>query len=123
MNNPLYFFVEMLHQATPVVIWVSWLVLINTVGSGLFWRRREARVIFFTFLGSAMLMMGLYAVFGYERILGLGHVLWIPLLVYLLARMRGVTESRFHAYLWTLVVSNAISLVLDARDVWLYATG
>ena len=122
MNNPLYFFVEMLHQPTSVVIWVNWLVLINVV-SVLFWRQREARVVFFTQLGSALLMMGLYAMFGYERILGLGHVLWIPLVVYLLVRMGEVTESRFRAYLWTLVVSNVISLVLDVRDVWLYVTG
>ena len=37
--------------------------------------------------------------------------------------MGGVTESRFRAYLWTLAVSNVISLVLDVRDVWLYVTG
>ena len=122
MNNPLYFFVELLDRPTWVVIWLGWLMLIN-LASVLFWRQREARIVFFTFLASAMLMMSLYAVFGFSKILGLGHVLWIPLLVYLLMRVGRVTESRFRAYLWTLVVSNAISLVLDARDVWLFATG
>ena len=121
MNNPLHFFVDLFHAPAWVSIWVGWLMVINLAGI-LFWHQREARVVLFTFLASAMMMMGLYTVFGFERILGLGHVLWIPLLVYLLVRVGGLPESRLRAWVWTVVISNFISLVLDARDVWLYAT-
>ena len=119
--NPLHFFTDLLEQSIWVPVWVGWLALINTV-SVLFWDRREARTIFFTFLASGMLMMGLYVAFGFERILGLGHVLWIPLLFHLVRRVNHVTEPRFRAYLGTLMVSLAISLVIDVRDVWLYGT-
>lgn len=48
-----------------------------------------AKVVCVTVGLSAMLMMGLYAAFGFERILGLGHLFWIPLLAYLLVHLRG----------------------------------
>jgi hypothetical protein len=57
-------------------------MLVN-VASLLYWSEPLAKIIFVTFMLSAMLMMGLYSKFGFEKILGLGHVLWVPLLAYL----------------------------------------
>ena len=83
MRNPFRFFIELMQQPAWIVIWVLYLMTINVASVG-FWNEPLAKVIFVTFMVSAMLMMGLYARFGYEKILGMGHVLWIPLLAYVL---------------------------------------
>lgn len=119
MRNPLRFFVELLQQPVWVPIWVFFLMVINVASLG-FWHEPVAKLIFVTFMMSAMLMMGLYSKFGFEKILGLGHVLWIPLLVYILMQIPFV-EAPFKNYLLALSISIAISLVFDIIDVWKYS--
>lgn len=109
---------DLLKQPIWIPIWVSALMVVNMISLA-FWSEPLAKVIFVTFLLSAMLMMGLYAKFGFERILGLGHVFWIPLLAYLLVHLRQA-EGGFATYLLVLSVFIGISLLLDIRDVWKY---
>ena len=118
MRNPFRFFVELLQQPVWVPIWVFFLMVINVASLG-FWHEPLARLIFITFMISAMLMMGLYSRFGFEKILGLGHILWIPLLVYVLMQI-SAAEALFRNYLLALSVSISISLVFDIIDVWQY---
>lgn len=115
---PIRFAGDLMKQPTWIPIWVFALMIMN-VASLAFWSEPLAKVIFVTFLMSAMLMMGLYAKFGFERILGLGHVFWIPLLVYLLVHLRQA-EGGFATYLMVLSVFIGISLLLDIRDVWMF---
>lgn len=117
-HNPLKFFVELLRQPLWVVVWVGYLMLIN-MASLAFWAEPLAKVIFVTFMASAMLMMGLFAQFGFAKILGLGHVFWLPLSVYLGMQLP-VYEGPFYVYLWVLLVSILISLAFDIYDVWQY---
>jgi hypothetical protein len=118
MRNPLRFFIELIQQPLWVSLWVLFLMIIN-MGSIAFWRESVAQLILTTFLVSAMLMMGLHARYGFTKILGLGHVPWIPLLAYLLMQIP-TAEAALHIYLLVLSVSIAISLVLDTIDVWKY---
>jgi signal transduction histidine kinase len=121
VRNPLRFFVELMRQPVWVPIWVFVLMIVNVASLG-FWHEPLARLIFITFMISAMLMMGLYSRFGFEKILGLGHVLWIPLLAYVLMQIPAV-ESPFRSYLFVLSALIAISLVFDIIDVWKYFRG
>lgn len=118
LRNPLYFFIELLDQPAWVARWVFVLMVINMAGLG-FWSEPLAKLIVVVFMLSAMLMMGLYAAFGFERILGLGHVFWIPLLGYLLVQLQQ-TEGLFAGYLIVLSLVIGISLLFDIRDVWIY---
>ncbi len=118
MRNPLRFFVELMQQPLWVSLWVLFLMLVN-MASLVFWQEAVAQLIFMNFLASAMLMMGLYARFGYTKILGLGHVPWIPLLAYMIIQIPAA-EASFRRYLLVLSISMAISLVLDTIDVWKY---
>lgn len=79
MRNPLRFFIELMEQPVWVSLWVLFLMLVN-MASLAFWKETVAQLIFMNFLASAMLMMGLYARYGFTKILGLGHVPWVPLL-------------------------------------------
>ena len=118
MRNPLGFFVELMQQPVWIPVWVFFLMIVNVASIG-FWDEVLARVIFVTFMLSAMLMMGLYSRFGFEKILGMGHIFWIPLLVYVLMEAPA-TSGAFKGYLITLSISIMVSLVFDAIDVWKY---
>ena len=118
MRNPLRFFIELIRQPLWVSLWVLFLMLVN-MASLAFWQEAVAQLILLNFLASAMLMMGLYARFGFTKILGLGHVPWIPLLAYMIIQIPAA-ETSFKRYLLVLSVSMAISLVLDTIDVWNY---
>lgn len=118
MRNPLRFFVELMHQPVWIPVWVLFLMIVN-VASVAFWHEPAARFIFTSFVMSAMLMMGLYSRFGFEKILGLGHIPWIPVLAYVLTQLPAA-EAAFKSYLLALSVSIAISLVFDTIDVWKY---
>ena len=118
MRNPLRFFVELFKQPLWIPLWVLFLVLVNVASVG-FWESPVAKVILITFFLNSILMMGLYSRFGFEKILGLGHVFWIPLVVYLLVQIPDV-EGGFQVYLMVLLVSIAISLVFDIVDVRRY---
>lgn len=54
-----------------------------------------------------------------EKILGLGHVLWIPLALNLLTILP-VADTAFNIYLIILLIFISISLVFDIVDVWKY---
>jgi hypothetical protein len=118
MRNPFRFFNELFQQPLLVSVWVFWLMLINVASIG-FWNEALAKIIFVTFMLSAMLMMGLYSKFGFEKILGFGHILWIPLLVYLLMEL-STTSHDFKNYLIVLSISITVSLAFDIVDVWSY---
>jgi len=120
-HNPLTFFVELLRQPLWVAVWVGYLMIINMAALA-FWAEPLAQLIFVTFMASALLMMGLFAHFGFAKILGLGHVFWLPLSVYL-ATSLPTYEGAFHLYLWVLLISILVSLAFDIYDVWQYFCG
>jgi len=65
-RNPFNFFTELFRQQIWIPIWVMLLMVVN-VTSIAFWDEPLARLIFFTFMVSAMLMMALYSQFGFEK--------------------------------------------------------
>ena len=118
MRNPFGFFSELTRQPVWIRIWVLILMIINIASVG-FWDEPLAKVIFVTFMLSSMLMMGLYSRFGFEKILGMGHILWLPLFVYVLMRIPAESDT-FNGYLIIWSILTAISLVFDVIDVWKY---
>ncbi|MEK7761624.1 MAG: hypothetical protein AAB433_08600 [Nitrospirota bacterium] len=99
MRNPLRFFIELMEQPVWVSLWVLFLMLVN-IASLAFWQEAVAQLILMNFLASAMLMMGLYARFGFTKILGLGHVPWIPLLAYVVTQIPAA-RRRSNAICWS----------------------
>jgi len=107
-----------------VKVWLGVLMAANGVAPLVFLTRREAQVTLVTFLASAALMMILTHVVGFTRLLGLGHLLWVLLLLYLWTRMGGHPAAQpYGAWIRLVMALNAASLVLDARDVVRYLRG
>ena len=118
MRNPLCFFGDLAKQPLWVSVWVAILALVN-VASVFFWSETLARVIFGVFIISAILMMTLYSLFGFQKILGLGHVVWVFLLPYVVTNLDHVDRG-FSFYLIVFVILTTVSLVFDFIDVWRY---
>ncbi len=62
----------------PWRLWMVLLVALNLVVPLFFFDRLEAQVVLVTMAVSMFLMTGLTAVSGFSRLLGLGHIAWIP---------------------------------------------
>jgi hypothetical protein len=100
-------------------LWINWLIVINVGGVFFCWTRVEPRWVVGTFLASALTMNALYGIYGYEKILGLAHVIfWTPLCIYLFRRRYHIGRYGVTAvYLAIVFGTNLISLVIDYFDV------
>ncbi len=107
-----------MQQPAWIPVWVFYLMVINMTCL-VFWHEPAAKIIFFTYFASFILMLSLYTRFGFKKILGLGHVLWVPLLVYVVMQFPA-SEELFQGYLVALSLSLAICLTFDIIDVWKY---
>jgi len=121
---------KMLHSAIllqPLWLqaWVGWMMLVNFAGAVIFIRRPEAKWILLAIAAAAIFMSWLYAQYGYQRILGLGHVVfWTPLLIYLWRRWPEWDISRLSGkWIAIVFVTDLTSLVIDYADVARYLMG
>ena len=105
-------------------LWVAVLVAANLVAALFFLHRLEAQVVLGTILASMILMTFLTARFGFTRILGLGHILWVPMLAFLAVRLGDIpANDAFGIWIRAVIVLNSISLAIDAVDVIRYIAG
>ena len=103
--------------------WMAGLPLIN-LSSIFFLPRTEAWVVLGTGLLAATIMTVLHAKLGYVRLVGIGHFVWIPMLIWLAFRLEHYQEGRlFYGWLLTLIVMDTVSLVMDIVDFLRYLQG
>ena len=113
-----------LRMSLPVKIWLLLLVAANGVAPLFFLDRVEAQAVLAAMMIGAILMSLLTTRFGFTRILGLGHILWIPLIGWLAFRLGQIpADDAFGLWVRGVMVVNTLSLVLDAADVIRYAAG
>ena len=107
-----------------VKLWLLALGAVNMLVPLFYLARPEAQLVLATFVAGFALLVVLTARFGFTRILGLGHILWIPLVLWLVGRVDAypVTET-YGLWLRSVIVLNSISLVIDITDVVRYLRG
>lgn len=115
---------HLLQQAVWIQVWVAWMGLVN-MASMAFLREREAKVVLAVFAGNFVFMTLLFELNGFNRLLGLSHViLWTPLMIYLLRRLQAVNAVGWYgAWLRVLLLTNGASLIFDYADVIRYLLG
>lgn len=110
-----------------VLYWVGFMALVFALSIPFAFTRKEARwIAFSTLVLAPVLMMVLYAHYGYERILGLGHIIgWAPGLYYALKHKHDwqIKQTLAGKYLVLVVATMIISLVFDIRDVARFILG
>ncbi len=108
----------------PWPVWLGLLVTVNVAGPIYFFEALEAKVVLAAFLASAALMAAIFATKGFVRLLGIGHILWIPMVPWLWTRLDQVETGSLIGYWMIAVVAvNGISLIIDAVDVVRYVAG
>ena len=124
MNAFITFNRGMLKLPIAVQLWVMAQLAVNAIIPLFYLDRLEAKVVFGTFVVSFLLMVLITGVTGFTRVLGAGHILWIPMLVYLWSQLDHIPSDDFFGY-WirALIIINAASLVVDAIDVMRYIRG
>ena len=107
-----------------VRVWLLVLITANLLVPLTLLPRIAAVVVIATFLASFGLMVWITKVSGFTRLLGLGHVLWIPLVAYAWSLLGTPDDSGVYGYwLRALITVNTVSLCLDAIDVARYLRG
>ncbi len=108
----------------PWPAWLGLLVAVNVAGPIYFFETLEAKVVLAAFLASAVLMTAIFATLGFVRLLGIGHIFWVPMVPWLWTRFDQVEPGNLIGYWMIAVVAlNGISLIIDAIDVVRYVTG
>ena len=109
--------------------WGQWMGIVIFGSMLTLFVSRVTRIDAFIIAGVSMAtffaMTWLYDQVGYVRLLGLVHVvLWVPLVIYLVRRLRDpAIESPFRQVIWMLVATMCISLACDFADVGRYVLG
>jgi hypothetical protein len=104
--------------------WVLVLISLNLVTPFFFLGHVEAQAALAAGMLGMVLMTALTARFGFSRILGLGHIAWVPLLVFLSIRLPDVPATdAFGLWLRAIIAVDAISLVFDGVDVVRFLRG
>ena len=108
----------------PWPVWLGLLVAVNVADSIYYFETIEAKVVLAAFLASAAFMTAIFAAKGFVRLLGIGHICWIPMVPWLWTRLDQVEPGNLIGYWMIAVVAlNGISLIIDAIDVVRYVTG
>ena len=109
---------------SPWPLWVAMLMGLNMMGPLFFIHTLEAQAVLASTMAGAMLMMFLFSRYGFVRLLGLGHIFWIPLVIWLGLRIPEMGfDTTFGIWLSLVVGFNILSLVMDMLDVLLYLRG
>lgn len=124
MNAFIKFNKGLLNLPLGVKLWMGLMVTFNMMIPLFFLDRLEAQVVLGSFVASILLMTLLTGRVGFTRLLGLGHIFWLPLLYFLWTRLNQIpADGLFSLWVPALMGINAISLVIDTVDVVSYLTG
>ena len=105
-------------------LWILLLVAVNLIVPVFYLIRLEAQIVIGALMASMAFMTFLTHLTGFTRLLGLGHIFWLPLLYFLWSRLGHVpTGNLFGIWIRAVIILNAISLVIDVSGVMRYIAG
>lgn len=114
----------MLHMPKPWVAWLAALILVNLAGGMYHIGSLEGKLVVAAFIAAVIALEAIYKAKGFVRLLGLGHIFWVPLVPWLWMRYAGApADGGFRAWLVAVMLINSLSLIIDAIDVVRYARG
>ncbi len=107
-----------------VRLWMLLLVSANLILPVIYFQQSEARIVLLTFFAGILLMVVITGTSGFTRLVGLGHIFWVPLVLVLVSRLGSIPATdAYGIWIRSVIALNTISLVLDAIDVVRFARG
>jgi hypothetical protein len=105
-------------------IWFLILLIVNVAGPLLFIGRLEAQLTLAAYVIAALIIVPMHRRLGWVRLLGVGHLVWLPLIPWLISRYFETAPSgAYGVWLLSVIVVDAACLAIDVIDVARYATG
>lgn len=124
MNAFIRFNRGILRSPIGVRLWILLLVCPNLILPVIYFQQSEAQIVLFTFFASFLLMVLITGTSGFTRLVGLGHLFWIPLVLFLVSRLDSIPAAdAYGIWIRSVIALNTISLVLDAVDVVRFVRG
>jgi hypothetical protein len=124
MNAFLRFNQGLLGMPVPWRLWLGLLIALNALAPMFFWPRIEAVATLVAMLSSMGLMILLTHWTGFSRLVGLGHIAWIPLVIFLWTQLDSAPATDlFGLWIRAVIVLDVGSLLLDAADVARWLSG
>ena len=114
----------MLLMPKPWLIWIGLLVLINGITPLFFLPYPEAIAVLAAFLAGGIFQTIIFDAKGFVRLLGIGHIFWVPLVFWLWTRLdTAPIDLPFVYWIFSVMTLNSLSLIIDAVDVIRYVLG
>ncbi len=118
------FMAAMERQPMWVQIWVNILGTVNVAAILFVYKSRLSWIVLGAIVFSLLAISWLHSEYGYVRLLGLPHIIvWTPMLLYFWKKVPKLEPSLLKKYLYLLMGTNFISLVIDYVDVARYFLG
>ncbi len=104
-------------------VWAVCLILVN-LGSLFFLDTIYAQMNLAAIGLGIALMIFIYQRVGFARLLGIGHILWVPMIAYFLMNLPdAMSQPTLYVWVVALIVFNTVSLVIDSIDVLRFLRG
>lgn len=103
-----------------------WSVLILTVNSGalIFILTIYGQIVLAANMGGIAIMTAIYKKQGFVRLLGIGHIFWVPMLIWIALNLPDkTTDPALYWWIVSLLITNSACLLVDLTDLVRYVNG
>ena len=115
---------SILKMPSPWLLWIAAMVTVNLIIPLFYIQTLEAQLTIASIFAGAVTQSYIHSKLGFVRLLGLGHIFWIPLVIWLGFRLGDIgLDDSFSLWLASLVLINTVSLVIDVMDVIRFIAG
>ena len=124
MKAMIGFLRTMLTLPRPWVVWVMLLMTVNMIVPLFYLGTPEGKIVLGAAVFGAVLQTAIFSAKGFVRLLGIGHIAWVPMVAWLWTRLDlAPAGSLFRYWLLATLVLVSVSLLMDASDVIRYVRG
>ena len=121
MAVPLEFMKTMFVNGVGLATWIALLLTVNMLVPLVFIATLEGQLVLAAAIAGALIQMVIFASRGFVRLLGIGHIFWIPLLPWLWTRMNEFPpDDLMGLWIAAVILLDSISLIIDVADVTRY---
>ena len=108
----------------PIRIWLGLLMFLNMAVPLFYIGTPEGIAALAAATAGAVTMTMINERLRFVRLMGLGHIYWIPLVIFFLWRVDSApSESLFQYWMWSIILLNSVSILIDAVDIMKYING
>ena len=115
---------SILKMPSPWLVWIVLLMAVNFFVPLFYIQTLEAQLTLAAVFAGAITQSYIHSKLGFVRLLGVGHIFWAPLVIWLAFRLSSIgVDSSFGIWIASLLLLNTVSLVIDVLDVIRFFSG